>query len=305
METQSIILKIPSIGDANFITELFTEPDIKRFYRVTDELDGNSKGIIDFWADETHRNLGQTWIIHKKKTGLLGKLQKTKPCGIVGFNFHQTRKKARVSYALIKDYRGHGTMQEAVSLVEQHLKGIGVEVLEADISQENHSSLKLINKNGFTRGKTALMDADLQRRGIYEIRHVWRKRILSFRPETDTEFYGRLRIETIKPTFDEYMEIVEQEEPQPVLKARLYYLNGLLEYKACDNHAAFNNFRHSESLASNHNTLYWMARTSEHLGEYEDAVRYCNMSLLVYEEMYGTAARADIIDLMDQAGEEF
>ena len=299
METQNIILKASVREDAKFITQLFADSSVRRFYRVADELDGNAEKLIDFWANETRRNLGQTWIIHHKKNGLLNLFGKTSRCGIVAFVFHGNRKKARISYALLKEYRGRGIVQEAVALMEKYLMDIGVEVLEADISRENLDSVKLIEKEGFTRGNTAFIDTDLEAKGIHEFRHVWHKRILSYTPETDIEFHGRLGLDTIRPLFNEYQGVVAQEGNHPELKARLFYLNGLLEYKDCDNEAAFNSFKYSELLSSNHNILYWMARTAEHLGEYDDAAKYCQMSLQVYEEINGTADKDSIIGLME------
>ncbi|RKE04444.1 GNAT family N-acetyltransferase [Marinifilum flexuosum] len=184
IERDQINLRPILLSDSRFIDCMFEDEDIKRYYIVPKEAQQDYKRLVRYWLNDIRNGAGTCWIITQKENGLLFK---NKQVGFVAFEFRDSLKKARISYAILPEYRGQGIATAAVEMVIDKLKDEGVEKLEADIDRDNYSSEKVVEKLGFNvNKKQALVDPEMFRDGDVRMRALWYKDVFDF---SKLEFY--------------------------------------------------------------------------------------------------------------------
>src|SRR5690349_14255585 len=95
--SDNIILKPITEIDRNFINGLFQDDKIKKYFIVPKEARQDYRMLIDYWLNDVKNGAGVCWKIIQKGKGLFSS---DKECGFIAFEFRDTLKNARVSYAL-------------------------------------------------------------------------------------------------------------------------------------------------------------------------------------------------------------
>jgi RimJ/RimL family protein N-acetyltransferase len=178
LKTDDLILKKISDTDRLFIETMFSDKDVRKYYIVPKEAQQDYRKLINYWLHDISNGAGYAWIIYQKGSGLFSS---DKPCGFIAFEFRDSLKNARISYALKPEYRKKGIISKSAEFIISELKSLGVETLEADIDKDNTDSENLIVKLGFTANKrAALVDPDMMRDGDIRLRFLWRKELFDY-----------------------------------------------------------------------------------------------------------------------------
>lgn len=184
ISTDKLILKRISEEHRQFISDLFQDPDIRRYYIVPKEAQQDYRQLVNYWFHDMSKGAGYAWVIYKKGTGLFSG---DKPCGFFAFEFRDSLKNARISYALAPKYRKQGIVTSVAEIIIDKLKELGIQTIEADIDKDNTNSEKLIQKLGFTTDKRgAFVDPEMMRDDDVRFRHLWRKDLFDY---TSLDFY--------------------------------------------------------------------------------------------------------------------
>lgn len=178
LKTDNLILKKISEADRKFIETMFSDKDVRKYYIVPKEAQQDYKKLISYWLQDISNGAGYAWIIYQKGSGIFSS---DMPCGFIAFEFRDSLKNARISYALKPEYRKKGIMTKSIELIISQLKSLGVETIEADIDKDNTASENLIVKLGFTTNKrSALVDPEMMRDGDIRFRFLWRKELFDY-----------------------------------------------------------------------------------------------------------------------------
>jgi|GEM_PF-3335815 len=189
VKIDNLTLRKVTEQDSQFITELFQDTDIRKYYIVPKEAHQDYKQLLKYWLKDIANGSGYAWIIYIKDSGLFSS---NKPCGFFAFEFRGSLKNTRISYALSPKYRKQGIITKTAQIIIEKLKNIGVETIEADIDQDNTNSERLIQRLGFTTNKiSALVDPEMVRNGEVRFRFLWHK---------DVSDYSGLDFNVIKET---------------------------------------------------------------------------------------------------------
>ena len=184
IQTDELILKKISEHHRQFISDLFEDSDIRKYYIVPKEAQQDYRQLVNYWFHDISNGAGYAWVIYKKASGLFSS---DKPCGFFAFEFRDSLENARISYALAPQYRKQGIVTTSAEIVISKLKALGVQTIEADIDDENENSEKLIQKLGFITDKSrALFDPEMMRDGDIRFRHLWSKDLFDY---TSLDFY--------------------------------------------------------------------------------------------------------------------
>lgn len=145
IETENIVLQKANISDKNFIIELFKESDIAENYLVAKDIRNNYGKLITLWDLSNSQNDGIAWIIKQKNTysNILY------PCGFVVIETANSQISMMISYALSYSFRGKGIMSIVITKISELLANLGVEYLEAFISERNNNSILFAKRNMF------------------------------------------------------------------------------------------------------------------------------------------------------------
>lgn len=184
LKTENLILKKISKQDIQFINELFTDEDIKKYYIVPKEDQQDYRKLVSRWLSSISNGSGYAWIIYLQSNSFLSY---DTPCGFIAFEFWDSFKNVRISYVLKSEFRKQGIMSRSIEIVINELKSLGVESVEADIYKDNTNSEKVIERLGFTTNKRAAMvDPEIKRIKDYRIRFLWRKELNDY---SELSFY--------------------------------------------------------------------------------------------------------------------
>lgn len=146
LRTDRLTLRQLETNDAAFLFELRSNPDVNTF------LDRNSPATIDdaiAFIQKINESISNKqslyWIISKKDTPeLIGT--------ICLWNLDTEKDCAEIGFELLPPYQGKGFMGEAIKVVMNYaFDTMKVKTLEAWPHEENLSSKKVIEKNGFVR----------------------------------------------------------------------------------------------------------------------------------------------------------
>ena len=95
LRTDNLILKKISETDRQFISEMFNDTAIRKYYIVPKEARQDYKNLINYWLHDISQGSGFAWIIIEKASGLFSK---DKTCGFFAFEFRDSLQNARISY---------------------------------------------------------------------------------------------------------------------------------------------------------------------------------------------------------------
>lgn len=178
LNTDDLILKKISDADRQFIETMFSDKDVRKYYIVPKEAQQDYRKLISYWLHDISNGAGYAWIIYQKRSGLFSS---DKPCGFISFEFRNSLKNARISYALKPEFRKKGIISKSVDFIISQLKTLGVETVEADIDKDNTPSEKVIVNLGFTTNKReAMVDPEMMRDGDIRLRFLWRKELFDY-----------------------------------------------------------------------------------------------------------------------------
>ncbi len=167
-----------SDSDQQFIETMFDDKEVNKYYIVPKEANQNYKKLINYWKNDISNGAGFAWILFKKGNGWFSS---NIPCGFISFEFRDSLKNARISYALLPEFRKKGIGIKSVEFIISQLKNLGIETVEADIDTDNSSSEKLLSNLGFNANrKTALVDPEMMRDGDIRFRLLWRKDLFDY-----------------------------------------------------------------------------------------------------------------------------
>src|SRR5689334_12410352 len=105
IDTADLKLKKVSEEHRQFISDLFQDFDIRKFYIVPKEAQQDYRQLVNYWFHDISKGAGYAWVIYKKGAGLFSG---DKPCGFFAFEFRGNLTNARISYALAPKYRKQG-----------------------------------------------------------------------------------------------------------------------------------------------------------------------------------------------------
>lgn len=176
LQIDNITLRKLTENDRQFISEMFNDKSVHKFYIVPKEAQQDYRNLVNYFLNDFAHGSGFSWIIVEKGNGIFSR---NKECGFFAFEFRDTLQNARISYALKPEFRGRGIITKSVSLVIDNLKSLGVTSIEADIDKDNLASEKIVERLGFSTNKrVGLIDPEMMRDGEIRIRFLWRKDLL-------------------------------------------------------------------------------------------------------------------------------
>lgn len=114
IQVENLTLKKISEQHRQFISNLFQDDDIRRYYIVPKEAEQDYRRLVGYWLSDIENGAGYAWVIYKKSAGMFST---EKPCGFFAFEFTDSVKNARISYALAKDCRKQGIITQSAELV--------------------------------------------------------------------------------------------------------------------------------------------------------------------------------------------
>lgn len=289
LKTDNLFLKPITTNDRTFISGMFKDTEIKRYYIVPKEAHQDYKRLVDTWLNFIQGKTGMCWIIYKNGTGIFSR---DKQVGFVAFEFTDTLKNARISYAILPEFRRKGFATTSVKIIIESLKQEGVERIEADIDRGNLSSEKVVEKLGFTANKRkALIDPEMMRDGEFRIRALWKKELIELKKETTI---GRIplsaAIEEIVPVINELENEINSKGQHPELLIRYFHFLGRIKYLECNYDEALQAFgqcnmiARDEGLPEIHENYYWFAKINEAEGSTGGAKMYLEFALEKYNE---------------------
>jgi len=144
--TNRLILRQVSIKDANEIFILKSDDDVLKFLdksktKTIDEI----KQFIDKVNTGIANNQWILWgITLKGSTSVVGT--------ICIWNISEHKTKADIGYEMIPEYHGRGIMQESLeAIIKYGIERMGLTSLEAVTHPNNVKSVKLLERNNFTK----------------------------------------------------------------------------------------------------------------------------------------------------------
>lgn len=295
----NLLLKPISEEDRTFINGMFNDPEIKRYYIVPKEAQQDHRKLIDYWNNDVRNGAGNCWIIFQKGSGISSR---DKHVGFIAFEFRDTLKNARISYAILPEYRRNGIATKSVQIVIDKLKNEGVERIEADIDRDNLHSEKVVEKLGFTATKRqVLVDPEMMRDGEIRMRALWKKELVEI---SDNKSTGRIplsaTIDQIAPEINQLIEEINKKGQHPSLLVRYFYLLGRIKFleksyeEAQEAFGQCNMITMNEGLPEIHENFYWFAKINETKGETEIAKMYYRFALEKYNDNPNYITKAEI-----------
>jgi RimJ/RimL family protein N-acetyltransferase len=299
IEDENLILKPLLVSDSTFINEMFKDSDIKQYYIVPNEAQQDYKKLVDYWLNDVRNGAGTCWIIFQKGRGLFSRDKKV---GFRAFEFRDSLKKARISCAVLPEFRRKGISTNSAKLVIEKLKNEGVEIIEADIDRENTSSERVVEKLGFIANKKqALIDPEMMRNGDIRMRTLWKKELVKL---SKNQEIGRIPLDaTINQIVPEINQIIEEINTKGQLSnllVRYFYLLGRIKFvennfeEAIEAFGQCNMITMNEGLPEIHENYYWFAKINEVKGEYGSAKMYFELALEMYDENPNYISKTEI-----------
>jgi len=268
LNNERLTLKPITQNDRIFINEVFQDKDIKHYYIVPKEAQQDYRRLVDYWLNDNKNGAGTCWIIYEKATNIFSR---NKPCGFIAFEFRDTLKNARISYAILPKFRTKGIATLGSELIITKLKEQNVLTIEADIDQDNLSSEKVVEKLGFTANKGhVLVDPEMLRDGEIRLRALWKKHLVEI---NTTILNNQLSLNTsnekIVPLLNQLVTEIESKGQQPKLMLRYFYLLGRIKFNEKNYEEARSLFGECNMTVGNdefpdtHLYFYWLGRINE------------------------------------------
>jgi ribosomal-protein-alanine N-acetyltransferase len=142
--TKRLTLCVLTTNDANLIFKLRSSKEVTKYiarplYKTIEE----ANGFINDRIKDLKNNVSIMWTICIKES--------LEPVGTIClWNFSEDKKQAEVGYDLLPEHQDKGYMSEALKTVlDVGFNTINLKTIEAFTHQDNLSSIKLLEKNGF------------------------------------------------------------------------------------------------------------------------------------------------------------
>jgi RimJ/RimL family protein N-acetyltransferase len=304
LKTDNIVLTPVKDSDRNFISELFKDEKIRKYYIVPKEAHQDYKRLIDYWLNDVKNGAGTCWIIKQKSSGIFSS---DKQCGFISFEFRDTIKNARISYALLPNFRGSGLVSKSVGLVIERLKANGVEKVEADIDRDNLESEKVVERHGFTANKRqALVDPEMMRDGEIRMRALWKKELIELSPSSSDEKIGlNATADVLASKINTVVQEINAKGQHPLLLTKYFYLLGRLKFsegnyeEAQEAFGQCNMITMNEGMPENYETFYWFGRINDAKGEKGNAKMYYGFALEKFNDNPNLISRDEITKAMN------
>jgi ribosomal-protein-alanine N-acetyltransferase len=287
LRTDNLILRKLSENDRPFISDMFNDSSIRKYYIVPKEARQDYRNLVAYFMNDFSQGSGFSWIIIAKGNGIFSK---DKACGFFAFEFRNTLQNARISYALKPEFRKRGIATKSAAIVIDALKLLGVTSIEADIDKDNLTSERVVEKLGFTTNKRqALVDPEMMRDGEIRLRFLWKKDLsLKSLGESETKT-GRLGLNAtqseLTSAINKITATIKSTGQHPKLIVKYFYLLGRIKFNEGNYEEArqafgqSNNVAVQENLPENYETYYWFARMRELNNNPEDAKMYYRFAL--------------------------
>jgi RimJ/RimL family protein N-acetyltransferase len=144
IKTSRLVLRWVSEDDVDSLYEIFSDPQVMRYWSVTPLPDREAAAAMQ--REIAEGNLKESiW-----KWGLaLGDSDK-----LIGtctlFNLNLPNGRAEIGYAMGRPYWGHGYMNEALTALVKHaFEVVQLRRLEADVDPRNTASIRTLERLGF------------------------------------------------------------------------------------------------------------------------------------------------------------
>lgn len=145
LETERLILRKLSIGDAEFILRLLNEPSFLRYIgdKGVRTLDDARQYILDGPVDSYEHNGFGLYKVELKENGI--------PIGISGLVKRDTLPDPDIGFAFLPAYWSKGYAVESAASVMSYARGVlGLNRILAITSPDNEASAKLLRKIGLS-----------------------------------------------------------------------------------------------------------------------------------------------------------
>lgn len=164
IKTQRLILKALNIDHVELVFKLRSSKEVTKYidrplYQNLDE----AKRFIQDRIQDLQTDTSIMWVIHQK--------EELNPLGTIClWNFSEDKEKAEVGYDLLPENQGKGYMSEALKAVlDVGFNTINLKTIEAFTHQDNISSIKLLEKNGFTL-EEGRVEEELPNNSVFSIK---------------------------------------------------------------------------------------------------------------------------------------
>ena len=287
LKKDNLILRKLSDNDRLFISEMFNDASVLKFYIVPKEAGQDYRNLVHYFLNDITQDQGYSWIIIEKGSGLFSK---DKACGFIAFEFRDSLENVRINCAIKSEFRRKGIATKSINIVIDTLKSMGITSVEADIYKDNETSEKLIVKLGFATNKRGgIYDPEMTSNDEIRFRHLWRKD-LSLKTVNESEIKsGRLGLNASQSelisAFDNITTVIKSSGQHPKLVSKYFYLLGRIKFneknyeEANEAFGQCNKIKIFENLPQNHETYYWFARMNELDNKPKDAKMYYGFAL--------------------------
>lgn len=162
VETQRLLLRCLTTGDAAFILQLLNEPSWLRYI--------GDKGVTTLQSAESYIDNGPVEMYARLGFGLyLVELKESgEPIGICGLIKRETLDDVDLGFSFLSRFWRKGYAFEAASAVMSYgNRVLGLSRIVAIVSQDNHPSAKLLEKLGFHVERLVRLQADGEELRLY------------------------------------------------------------------------------------------------------------------------------------------
>ena len=131
--------------DSPNVFELFRHDEVTRYYDVETMTDvAAAQSLVTFFRQRYATRAGIRWAIEDRATHDF--------FGTIGFNnINQSAHKGLIGYELVPTAWGRGLATEAVrAVVRFGHEGVGLNRIEAVVMLDNHASVRVLEKAGFS-----------------------------------------------------------------------------------------------------------------------------------------------------------
>lgn len=155
IETESLILRRATVGDAEFMLELLNDPAWLRFIgdKGVRTLDDAREYILRSLVAMYERLGFGLYVTERKVDGA--------PVGLCGLIKRDSLADVDIGFAFLPQFRGAGYAYEAASAVMEYGRRVlGLKRIVAITSADNHGSARLLEKLGFVFEGMVKLSAD-------------------------------------------------------------------------------------------------------------------------------------------------
>ncbi|QQS72614.1 MAG: GNAT family N-acetyltransferase [Flavobacteriales bacterium] len=146
LTTARLVLREVRMSDAPEFFAMRSDPEVMRFvHRPRAVTIDDAKAFVTRVQDGQRANTCAQWAITLKENDAC--------IGVIGpWRIDPEHHRGEIGYMLARDHWGQGLMSEAIATVADHAFGVlGLHSLEAWTQAGNVASMRVLEKNGFTR----------------------------------------------------------------------------------------------------------------------------------------------------------